>query len=108
MTQHYKTNHYHKSANSHEHNTHYGKVITQYTDPKTDVFVLWGKYMPHEHKFWTEPSYLKHPGRIQQLQDPHCEAEHETSRQCISTNGTLHYPAFNCSSIRNIIETSRV
>jgi cysteine synthase len=39
MTQ-YKTNHYHKSANSHEHNEQCGKVITQYTDPKIDVFVL--------------------------------------------------------------------
>jgi hypothetical protein len=54
---HYKTNHYHKSANSHEHNEHYGKVITQYTDPETDVLVLWETYMPHQHKFWTQTSY---------------------------------------------------
>jgi hypothetical protein len=71
----YKTNHYHKSANSHEHNEHYEKVITQYTDPETNVFVLWGKYMPREHKFWTETSYLKHPRRTQHLQAPHYEAE---------------------------------
>jgi hypothetical protein len=89
MTQ-YKTNHYHKSANIHEHNEHYGKVITQYTDPETDVFVLWGKDMPHEHKFWNETSYLKHPRRIQQLQAPYCQAEHETSRQCVGINGTIH------------------
>jgi hypothetical protein len=49
--------------------------------------------MPHENKFWTETSDLKHPRRIQQLQAPHCEAKHETSRQCVGTNGTLHYPA---------------
>jgi hypothetical protein len=107
MTQ-YKTNHYHKSANSHEHNTQCGKVITQYTDPETDVFVLWGGNMPHEHKFWTETSYLKHLRWIQQLQAPHFEPEDETSRQCVGTNGTLNYPAFHCSGIRNIIETSRV
>jgi hypothetical protein len=57
------------------------KVITQYTYPKTDVFVLWEKDMPREQIFWIETSYLKHPRRIQQLQAPHCEAEHETSRQ---------------------------
>jgi cysteine synthase len=107
MTQ-YKTNHYHKSANSHEHNEQCGKVITQYTDSDTDVFVLWGKYMPHEHKFWTETRYLKHPRRIQQLQAPHYEAEHEMIIQCVGTNGTLHYPAFHCSSIFKRIKTSRV
>jgi hypothetical protein len=61
----YKTNHYHKSENSHEHNGHYGKVITQYTDTETDVFVLWEKCMPRENKFWTETSSLKHPRQIQ-------------------------------------------
>jgi hypothetical protein len=108
MTQ-YKTNIYHKSENSHEHNEQCGKVITQYTDPDTDVFVLWGKDIP-QHKFWTETtgSNLKHPRWIQQLQAPHFEAEHETSRQYLGTNGTLHYPAFHCSSIRKRIETSRV
>jgi hypothetical protein len=64
MTQ-YKTNHYHKSTIIHERNIQCGKVITQYTEPETDVFVLWETYMPHEHKFWTETSYLKHPRRIQ-------------------------------------------
>jgi hypothetical protein len=98
MTQ-YKTNHYHKSANSHEQNEQCGEFITQYTDPETGVFVVWGKYMPREHKFWTETISLKHPQRIQQLQAPHCEAEHETSRQCVGTNDTLHYPAFHCPSI---------
>jgi hypothetical protein len=73
MKQH-KTNNYHKSANSHEHTGHYGKVITQYTDPETDVFVFWEKDMPRGHKFWTETSYLKHPRWIQQSQAPHCEA----------------------------------
>jgi hypothetical protein len=107
MTQ-YKTNHYHKSADSHEHNEQCGKVITKYTDPETFVFDLWVKYMPREHKFWTGTSYLQHLKRIQQLQAPHFEAERETSRQCIGTNGTLHYPAFRCSSIRKRIETSRV
>jgi hypothetical protein len=64
--------------------------------------------MPHEHKFWNETIYLKHPRRIQQLQAPHCEAKHELSRQCVGTNYTLYYPAFHCSSIRWKIETSRV
>jgi hypothetical protein len=107
MTQ-YETNHYHKSASIHEHNGQCVKVLTQYTDPKTNVFVLWGKCMPHEHKFWTESSYLKHPRRIQQLQSPHFEAKHEMSRQYVGTNGTLHYPAFQCSSIHKKIKTSRV
>jgi hypothetical protein len=62
---HYKTNHYHKSENSHEDNEHYRKVITQCTDTETDVFVLWGGGMPHEHNFLTETSCLKHPRRIQ-------------------------------------------
>jgi hypothetical protein len=61
---HYKTNHYHKSENSHEHNEHYGKFITQCTDTETNVFVLWGEDIPHEQKFWTETSYLKHPRQI--------------------------------------------
>jgi hypothetical protein len=100
----YKKNHYHKSANSHEHNTQCGKFITQYNVPKTDVFVLPGKYMPHEHKFGTETSYLKHPRRIQQLQDTHFEAEYGTSRQWISSNGTLHYPALIFSGIRKRIQ----
>jgi hypothetical protein len=107
MTQ-YKTDHYHKSANNHEHNEECGKVITQDTDPETDVFVLWGKYKPHEHNVWTETSYLKHPRQIQKLQAPHFEAEDETSRQCVGTNGTLHYPAFNFSGTRKRIQTSRV
>jgi hypothetical protein len=50
--------------------------------------------MPHEHTFWTETSYLKHPRRIQQLQATHCEAKHETSRQRVGTNCTLHYSDF--------------
>jgi hypothetical protein len=70
--------------------------------------VLWEKHIPHEHKFWTETSYLKHPRRIQQLQDPHFEAGHETSIKCVGTNGTLYYPAFHCSSTRKRIKTIRV
>jgi hypothetical protein len=107
MTQ-YQTNHYNKSANSQEHKEQCGKVITQYTAPETDVFVFRGKYMPHEHKFWTETSNLKHPRRIQQLQAPHFEAEDETSRQCVGTNGTLHYPEFHCTGISKRIQTSGV
>jgi hypothetical protein len=74
MTQ-YKTNHYHKSENSHEHNKQCGKVIKQYNVPETEVFVLWVKYMPHEHEFWTETSNFKHLQWIQQLQAPNFKAK---------------------------------
>jgi hypothetical protein len=60
LTTQYQTNHYHKLANSHELNEQCGKIIMQYTLHQTDVSVLWGKYMPHEHTFMTETSYLKH------------------------------------------------
>jgi hypothetical protein len=72
------------------------------------VFVLWGKDIPHEHKFWTETSYLKHPRWIQQLKAPHLEAKDETSRQCVGINGILHYPVFHGSGISKRIQTSRV